>query len=69
MSKPKRVRILGWDRDRKYRPFHYPETNTIRVALVDEREPDRIQLLVLSVEDAAVLGFHLYLIRQAAMAE
>jgi hypothetical protein len=60
MSRPKRARILGWDRNRNYRPFHHPETNTIRVALVDQREGDRIQLLVLSAEDAVMLGFQLY---------
>jgi acyl dehydratase len=63
----KRVRILGWDRKRNYRPFHHPETSTVRVALVDQRESDRIQMLVLSVEDAEVLGFHLYCIGQAAV--
>ena len=66
MSKPKRARILGWERGRNRRPFHHPETNTIRVLLTDQGETDRIQLLVLSVEDAAVLGFLCYCFGQAA---
>ena len=67
MSRPKRARILGWDRNRNYRPFFHPETNTVRVALVDPCENDRIQLLVLSVEDAEVLGFQFYCLGQAAV--
>jgi hypothetical protein len=63
----KRARILGWDRSRNPRPFHHPETNAIRVVLTDQGETDRTLLLVLSVEDAEVLGFHLYCIGQAAV--
>ena len=67
MSKPKRARTLGWERNRNRRPFHHPETDTIRVVLTDQGETDRIQLLVLSREDAAVLGFLCYCFGQSGV--